>query len=189
MAGAQDKMPMRTPTTLLSAAAAIVALLSAAPAEAFERQWHAGAAFGYALLTDPGTYPGFGGRLHLAYGLTDSFNALVEVDLASHPGGKTLVFGGSAGATYVVDILQWVPYVGLTVGGYDLVANRRCGGPGEPLCHDGRFAVAVPFGLDYAVTRDFAVGVAGKYALLIPAAEFPGSYFTAYARAEFIWGY
>lgn len=180
---------MRTLTALLSAAAATAALLSAAPAEAFERQWHAGAAFGYALLTDPGTYPGFGGRLHLAYGLTDSFNALVELDFATHPGGKIFAFGGSAGAAYVIDILQWVPYVGLTVGGYDLARTTLCGGAGEPACHDGRFAVAVPFGLDYVITREFAIGVAGKYALLIPAAEFPGSYFTAYARAEFIWGY
>jgi len=180
---------MRTSTALLSAAAAIAALLAAPEADAFERQWHAGASFGYALLTDPGTYPGFGGRLHAAYGVTDAFNALVEVDMATHPGGKYFVLGASAGATYVVDILEWVPYVGLTVGGYDLLIAAACNGAGEPSCHTGRFALGVPFGIDYTVTRSFAVGFAGKYALLVPAIEFPGSYFTAYARAEFIWGY
>jgi hypothetical protein len=180
---------MRTPTALLSAAAALAALLAAPAADAFERQWHAGAAFGYALLTDPGTFPGFGGRLHAAYGVTDAFNALAEVDMATHPGGQYFVLGASAGSTYVVDILEWVPYIGLTVGVKDLVLAATCDGPGEPPCHDARFALGIPFGIDYTVTRSFAVGFAGKYELLVPAAEFPGTYFTAYARAEFIWGY
>ncbi|EYF00296.1 hypothetical protein [Chondromyces apiculatus] len=182
---------MRIRNVLLSTfAAAGVALLSAAPAEAFERQWHAGAGFGYAMLADPGTFPGFGGRLHVAYGLTDAINALAEVDMATHPGGQFFVFGASTGATYVVDILQWVPYVGLTLGAYDLVRTGECGGgEGNVPCHDGRFAIGVPFGLDYAITRDFAIGVAGKYAILLPSTEFPTSYFTAYARAEFLWGY
>jgi hypothetical protein len=180
---------MRIRTALFSAAAGLAALFAVSQADAFERQWHAGAGFGYALLTDPGTYPGFGGRLHLTYGLTDAFNALVEVDMASHPGGKIFALGGSAGAAYVIDILEWVPYIGLTAGAYDLIAAKTCGGPGEGSCHTGRFALAVPFGIDYTITRSFAIGIAGKYALLVPAAEFPGSYFTAYARAEFIWGY
>lgn len=174
---------------MISAAAGLAALLAAPSAGAFERQWHAGASFGYALLTEPETYPGFGGRLHLTYGLTDAINLLAEFDMASHPKGKIFSLGGSAGAAYVIDILQWVPYIGLSAGAYDLIAATACGGPGETPCHLGRFAFAVPFGIDYTITRSFAIGFAGKYALLIPAREFPGSYFTAYARAEFIWGY
>ncbi|AKT41874.1 hypothetical protein [Chondromyces crocatus] len=180
---------MRIRNILLSALALGATFGAASPAEAFERQWHAGAAFGYAMLADPGTYPGFGGRLHVAYGLTDAFNALVEVDLATHPGGQFFAFGGSAGATYVIDILQWVPYVGLTVGGYDLVRASQCGGPGDPACHDGRFGIGVPFGLDYAISREFSLGVAGKYSILLPSTEFPTSYLTLYARAEYVWGY
>jgi len=184
---------MRSRPALLSAAAtaaALAALLATEQAAAFERQWHAGASFGYALLADPGTYPGFGGRLHAAYGLTDAFNAVVEFDMASHPGGNYLVLGGSGGITYVVDILQWVPYFGLEVGAYDLMFAGACGGGGEPSCHSAKLGLAVPFGVDYAVTRGFAIGAAGKYTMLFPGLDDPfASYFTAYARAEFIWGY
>lgn len=184
---------MRSRSALLSAAAtaaSLAALLAPGRAEAFERQWHAGASFGYALLADSGSYPGFGGRLHGAYGITDAVNAVVEFDMATHPGGNYLVLGGSAGATYVIDILQWVPYVGLEAGAYDLMLAGTCGGKGEPSCHSTKLGVAVPFGVDYTVTRSFALGLAGKYTLLFPGEEPPfGGYFTLYARAELIWGY
>jgi hypothetical protein len=185
-------MPMKScPPTLLSAVAlALVAFLAPSRATAFERQWHAGAGAGYALLGDGGSYPGVGASLHLTYGLTDAFNALVEVDTASHPGGDLMFLGGSAGAAYVVDILQWVPYIGIAVGGYDVVLLGPCGGPGEQACHTGKLGASVPFGLDYMFSRSFAAGLAGKYTLLVPGAEDgPGSYFTAIVRAEFIWGY
>ncbi|MCC6552240.1 MAG: hypothetical protein IT372_04360 [Polyangiaceae bacterium] len=184
---------MRSRSALLSAAvaAALAALLIPSRAGAFERQWHAGAGFGYALLANPGTYPGFGGRLHLAYGMTDAFDAIVELDAASHPGGDLMVLGGSAGARYVIDILEWVPYFGLEAGGYDILLTGTCGGQGEPDCHTPKLGIGVPFGLDYMVTRSFALGVAGKYTMLFPGADdaLLGSYFTAYARAELIWGY
>ncbi|AUX21785.1 hypothetical protein SOCEGT47_022730 [Sorangium cellulosum] len=175
---------------LTAAALALAALLAPSQADAFERQWHAGAGIGYALLADGGSYPGIGGSVHLTYGLTDAFNALVELNTASHPGGDLMMLGASAGAAYVLDILQWVPYVGLMAGAYDSVRLAPCGSHGQPDCHSGRFGVSVPFGLDYTFSRQFAVGFAGKYTLLVPGAgDGPGSYFTAFARAEFLWGY
>ncbi|KYG05654.1 hypothetical protein BE21_39370 [Sorangium cellulosum] len=182
----------RSPAAPLTAAAslALAALLAPSRADAFERQWHAGASIGYALLADGGTYPGLGGGLHVAYGLTDAFNAIVELDTASHPGGDLMFLGASAGATYVIDILQWVPYIGLMTGAYDSVRLAPCGSYGRPSCHRGQFGVSVPFGIDYAFNRQFAAGFAGKYTLLLPGAgDGPGSYFTAFARAEFLWGY
>jgi hypothetical protein len=183
-------MRSRFPALLSAAALTLAALLASSGAAAFERQWHAGASIGYALLADDGSYPGLGGRFHLAYGVTDAFNALVELDTASHPGGDLMFVGGSAGASYVIDILQWVPYVGLMAGGYDVARLGPCGGPGEQQCHTGKFGASVPFGLDYTFSRSFAAGFAGKYTLLLPGAgDSPGSYFTAFARAELIWGY
>ncbi|AUX41471.1 hypothetical protein SOCE26_028840 [Sorangium cellulosum] len=181
----------RTSAALLTAAAlALAALLAPSRADAFERQWHAGASIGYAMLADSGTYPGIGGSLHLSYGLTDAFNALVELNTASHPGGDFMFLGASAGAAYVIDILQWVPYVGLMTGAYDGVRLAPCGAYGEPDCHNPQFGVSVPFGIDYAFSRDFAAGFAGKYTLLLPGeGEGPGSYLTAFVRAEFLWGY
>jgi hypothetical protein len=183
---------MQSRPALLSAAvaAALAALLAPSRADAFERQWHAGASFGYALLADPGSYPGFGGRLHLAYGLTDTLNALVEFDMASHPGGDLMALGGSAGVAYVVDILQWVPYLGMEVGGYDFLLAGTCGGAGEPSCSRGKLGGGIPFGIDYLITRSFALGAAGKYTFLLPGEDATfGNYLTVYARAEFIWGY
>lgn len=175
---------------LTAAALALVALLAPSQADAFERQWHAGASIGYALLADGGTYPGLGGGLHVAYGLTDAINVMAELDTASHPGGDLMFLGASAGAAYVIDILQWVPYIGLMTGAYDSMRLALCGSYGQPSCHRGQFGVSVPFGLDYAFNRQFAAGFAGKYTLLLPGAgDGPGSYFTAFARAEFLWGY
>lgn len=183
-------MRSRLPALFTAAALSLAALLASSRASAFERQWHAGGAVGYALLADGGSYPGIGANFHLAYGLTDAFNALVQVDTASHPGGELMFLGGSVGASYVIDILQWVPYLGLMAGGFDLVRLGPCGAPGEQSCHTGKFGLSVPFGIDYAFSRSFTVGFAGKYTLLLPgASDSPGSYFTAYARAEFIWGY
>lgn len=183
-------LTMRNRSILLAAAAAVLVTLAApSQADAYERQWHAGAGFGFALLADPNTYPGLGGQAHLAYGLTDAFNALIQLDISSHPGGDTFVVGGSGGVTYVLDILEWVPYFGLSAGGYDLALTGQCGGPGLPACHTARFGAGVPFGLDYLVSRSFALGIAGKYTMLLPGTEIVGSYFTASARAELIWGY
>ncbi len=184
-------MMRRSPAALLSAAVlALAALLAPSRAAAFERQWHAGAGIGYAMLADGGSYPGLGGSLHVSYGVTDAVNALVEFNTASHPGGDFMFLGASAGAAYVIDILQWVPYVGLMAGAYDSVRLAPCGSHGQPSCHSGKFGVSIPFGLDYTFSRNFAAGFAGKYTLIIPGAgNGPGSYFTAFARAEFLWGY
>lgn len=181
----------RSPAAPLTAAAlALAALLAPSQADAFERQWHAGASIGYALLADGGSYPGLGGSVHLTYGLTDAINALAELNTASHPGGDLMMLGASAGAAYVLDILQWVPYAGLMLGAYDSVRLAPCGSHGQPDCHSARFGISVPFGLDYTFSRTFAAGFAGKYTLLIPGAgDGPGSYFTAFARAEILWGY
>ena len=112
------------------------------------------------------------------------FGAMIQAT-----GGAASDFA-SAGATYVIDILQWVPYIGLMTGAYDSVRLAPCGSSGRPSCHRGQFGVSVPFGIDYAFNRQFAAGFAGKYTLLLPGAgDGPGSYFTAFARAEFLWGY
>ncbi len=62
-----------------------VLLAIASRAEAFERQWHAGLDAGFAALSwNDELRSGLGGGLHAAYGLTDSYNALLEVGVSSH---------------------------------------------------------------------------------------------------------
>ncbi len=159
-------------------------------ANAFERQWHAGANVGYASLVNGqgATSHGFGAGLHLTYGVSDTINALVLADFSFHPdatdGGKkvpqTLLAGGSAGFAYVFDILQWVPYLGATAGAYWAESPSGSG---------ARLALQLPFGLDYQISRSFAVGVAGEYKLLFLDVSGVAQRINVYLRAEYIWGY
>src|SRR3954451_19175638 len=139
---------------LLPMACAVLVTVFAARAQAFERQWHAGVDAGYAtLFVDEGS--GFGGGAHLAYGLSDAFNAMVELDLTRHPsahytfddgaGGPTTsrevttVWSGAVGAAYTLDVTQWVPYAGLLAAAYHLTGDEAKTAPG--------FQIAL--GLDY----------------------------------------
>lgn len=168
----------------------LLALSVSREAAAFERQWHVGADAGYAALIQPtgATQHGFGGGLHLTYGLSDTVNLLALVDVTKHfstthegqPVPEVLLGGGSLGFGYVFDILSWVPYVGATAGAYYL---------DSPAGGGGRLALQIPFGLDYQISRSFAVGASGEYKLLFLDAAGISQRFVAYVRAEYIWGF
>jgi opacity protein-like surface antigen len=193
----------RSRAPLLLPALVAAALLVPSVADAYERQWHAGVSLGYAYLstevptegptegpTTEAAGHGFGGGLHLTYGINDMFNVMAELDLTAHPSGSLLAGSASAGVSYVVDILQVVPYVGLMAGGYDLwTTSGPCGAEGLPSCHSGRLGGSIPFGLDYTVTRSFTIGFAGRYHLLFLGPGSVEQMFTAFARAELVWGY
>ena len=125
---------MRIPPEIRKAvpiAAAFVACLTLGrSANAFERQWHVGIDGGYAVIFDPGV-SGFGGGAHAAYGISDSFNAMLELDVTHHPNAAlTLgtgesartfsletVASGGAGIAYTIDVARAVPYVGVLAAG------------------------------------------------------------------------
>lgn len=166
-------------------ATTLAALLLPAEASAFEHQWHAGAGAGYALWSNESSYHGFGGDLHLAYGVNDSFNAMVEAGAVDLPSGNALLFHGSLGAAYLLDVLEWVPYVGVMGGlhGRSLSSDactKNCTGLG--------LGVTVPVGLDYQFSRDFAVGLAARYHVVFDSNGTSG-YLTTFVRAEMLWGY
>jgi hypothetical protein len=178
---------------LVSAFATAVLLASPGPALAFERQWHVGASAGYSPYINPAgvTLHGFGGGLHLTYGLSDTINVLALADVTVHPATDgpepgldpvdgLILGGGSLGFAYVFDILQIVPYVGGTIGGYYAET---------PAASGGRLALTLPFGLDYQLSRSFALGVAGEYKLLFLDPAGVGQRFTVFLRAEYIWGF
>jgi opacity protein-like surface antigen len=198
----------RTAAALLSGAlAAALLLLAPSRAEAYEKQWHAGVSLGYVALMGPNpTRHGLGGGLHLTYGLTDAFNLMVEAEASGQFGrdaapppkkgeaaiaaqDKALLTRGGVGIGYVFDVLQWVPYVGLVPGVADIVnLGTMCGAKGQVPCHDLRFDLAVPFGLDYNVSRSLSVGVGGRYQMLISGQPL-GHVLGVFARAEYVWGY
>ena len=173
-----------------SAALALLAFFVPREAAAFERQWHLGANAGYAALIRPtgAALHGFGGGVHLTYGLSDTVNLLALADVTMHPSTthegqpvpEILLGGGSLGFSYVFDVLQWVPYVGVTAGAY-YESSPDGGG--------ARLAVQIPFGLDYQISRSFAVGATGEYKLLFLDVAGVSQRFAAYLRAEYIWGF
>lgn len=173
----------------LGAGAAALAA-GAGDAAAFERQWHVGVNAGYSPYINPAgvTLHGFGGGLHLTYGVSDTINFLAIADVTVHPAttaGDTpvdglILGGGSVGLGYVFDILQIVPWVGATVGGYYAA---------DPAAPGGRLALGVPFGIDYQLSRSFAVGAAGEYKLFFMDPAGVGQRFGAFLRAEYIWGF
>lgn len=172
---------------LLCALLAAIAWLMPSRADAFERQWHAGVSVGYLAMLGPTAQPphGFGGGLHLAYGLTDAINLIGELDVSEHPAQRAFLAGGGVGASFIVDILQWVPHIGAIVGAYD-VADPT--GECSKYCHSLRLNLAVPFGLDYAVSRSLSVGVAGRAQVLL-SGYLPVTAIGAFARVELVWGY
>ena len=179
---------MRRPIIPL-AAGALLALLAPATARAGEHPWHLGGSLGYSSLFGGPSAQGFGGGVHAAYGLNDMFNLMGTVDVTAHPTGPWLIWSGAVGATYVVDVLEWVPYVGALAGGAALIAmDPKCGASIAEPCRAFRLDLEVPFGLDYQVSRRFSVGLAGRLRVLL-LGDNPWMTLGVFARAEATWGY
>lgn len=183
-------MRSRLPS-LAAALCAAAALLSPERAGAYERQWHAGVSLGYAALFGDTTSNGFGGGLHLAYGISDSFNLMADLYTTAHPSTDWTLTSLGLGAAYVLDVLQWVPWAGVEVGPAVLGStDKGCGASGPEPCAAPRFDVAIPFGLDYRISRSFTVGVTGHFQVLVPGPlNPPWMTLGAFARAEYVWGY
>jgi hypothetical protein len=185
----------------LAAAAVAATMLASSTSFAFERQWHVGGNLGYtALMGAQQTRHGLGGGLHLTYGLSDTLNLMAEVNVSSHfsrlgeapvdAGGKPtgpvvpvpggVLASGAVGVGYVVDVLQLVPYVGALVGAADFL---------DAAGHSPRLNLEVPFGLDYSISRSFAVGVGGRYQMMIGSPAGLEHGLSGFLRAEYVWGY
>ena len=159
----------------------------AADANAYERQWQLGAGFGYALAGYPGgPCSGLGGGLQAGYGLTDWLNARLHFDVTGYdvpdPHGTALIFNGGAGVEAAFDVLQVVPYIGVTVG----PANSWI------IDHDDvwHWSIEVPGGLRYQATRNFHIGVEARYrALVFGNDDSPVHNLIAGATAAYVWGF
>jgi hypothetical protein len=162
---------------LLPAAVAVLAL--SRHAGAFERQWHAGIDGGFAYLAGDRGSAGWGTGGHLAYGLNDAFNAMLDLGFSHH--GETNVLSGALGAAYTLDVTRLVPYGGVLVGGY-----RLTGGLANAL------GVQLALGADYQLSRHWAVGLELKWhrSLWTWSNTIDSvSYTTAFVRAEYLWGF
>lgn len=170
---------------------------SASDASAIERQHHIGLApaIGILSIDDKSTASaGVGGALHYAYGLSDQWNftlsassVVVAADQKqdsptsphTRPSG---VHQGGVGVSYVIDILRWVPWIGIEGGACVLTGGTLDRSLVVP-------DVSIGLGLDYQITRSVAVGFSGREHLLFTKLDTYPSYLTGMLRFELMWGY
>ncbi len=164
--------------------------LSASVALGSEGQWHVGGGLGGAAFTsqDSGYAPA--ANLQFAYELDDMFDVQLELSAAQFSfieGTTTRFYGAMAGVTYKVDVIEWVPDFGLYGGLFSF------DGPVWPApLKKQELGIAVPLGLDYSVSRSFAVGAQIRYHGFMsdPMSSLSDApYFVALLRAEYRWGF
>jgi opacity protein-like surface antigen len=181
------------------AATVACCVIVAAPREAaaIERQHHLGLDPSLAMLKvgdKSSVSAGVGIGAHYTYGINDQFNFMAEVngsrvaadqeqDTPTTPHTRPADIGyASAAVGYVIDILRWVPYIGLLAGGY-----RLSGGTLEKALLLPGLELAV--GLDYQLSRHWAVGLAGRQHLMFTEASTYPSYTNVLLRLEYMWGF
>ncbi|MFT3776638.1 MAG: hypothetical protein QM820_65705 [Minicystis sp.] len=176
---------MRPRLALLASAALTATLLAPSAASAYEHQWHAGASFGY-LGGWNGIGHGLGGGLDLGYGVRDWLDVVASADVSYHPSSKVVIPTFTAGVRFTFDVLQVVPHIGVLAGVADEAVTSGCGA-GAP-CNAARLDLAIPFGLDYQLSRSFTIGAVGRFQVLLlngSASPMLG----AFVRAQYVWGY
>ncbi|APR99376.1 outer membrane beta-barrel protein [Pajaroellobacter abortibovis] len=163
----------------------------------FEWQHHVGGGFGMGQLSSSASrVPNAlltGLHLHYAYGLNDALNLIIEGStlaevkesdekkraIDSSPASTTYLGGG---VTYIIDILSWIPYVGGLVGGTCFTGKGTSYPTIQPHL---QFAA----GLDYQLERNWAVGLAFRYAFLFPATAPYSTLNNLFIRIEYLWGW
>jgi hypothetical protein len=176
---------------------AAVTLAAAGDARAIERQHHVGLGPSIDVLSidDKSSLDvGAGVGLHYTYGLSDQWNLMAEAgsaivaadqqrDAPDTPATRPATVDRAAvGVGYVIDVLQWVPYVGLLAGGYRLAGGTIDGSlflPGAELA----------LGLDYQLSRRWAVGVGVRQHLFVTKMSTYPAFTTGLVRIEYMWGY
>ncbi len=183
-------MSLRRTVPRAAVVAALVATVvgAARSASATERQLRVGVSLGYdGLLTTP-TSTGFGGGVHVSYGVNDMFNVLAKVDVTAHPYGQWAIASGAVGAAYVVDIGDWTPWIGAAAGPAVLVSmDKACGLSLAEPCRELKLNLEIPAGLDYQLTKRFSIGLGGRFQVLLLGYNTFMS-FGVFGRAEVVFG-
>jgi len=178
---------MRRAARLLCSLALVGVATTLSPlAQAWERQWRLGGEAGYGMVgLSEGSLNGFLGGAHLTYGLSDAFNLRVGADVSAFdrppPASYALLWSGTVGIEYVVDIMDLVPYVGVSTGAMGVFK--------EAERHDLYLGIEIPAGLGYQVLPELTVGAEFRYRLLLFGSDVgPVPLLTVLGRAEFVWG-
>lgn len=175
---------MRLRVSLVGFGLTAAVCCASTPAGAFEREWHVGAGAGIAdgkgLTMSPAL------SAYAAYGLSDAFDARVEVTARGYRLGSDQnphALNAMAGLAYKLDILRWVPWVAVYAG-YTAFLEA----PRPTLSYKPRdFALALGVGLDYAVSRNFGLGVTVRLDQALGSQS--DRTIDALLRAEYRWGW
>jgi len=178
----------------LAVACGVALALAPRHAAAFEHQHHLGVDGGVAFISiqdKPTLSVGGGGGVHYAYGLSDAFNLLVEgafcpVALQEDPepnhNRPTMIENFGVGVAYTLDVVRWVPYIGLMASGFTLHGGSVDG-------VRGAVGATIAGGIDYQLTRHVALGLAVRqHFMLSDITDYP-SYTQIFLRAEWVWGF
>lgn len=156
----------------------------AAPARAFEREWHLGAGAGVSngngLTMSPAV------AAYAAYGLSDVFDARVELTARGYhigSGQNPNALSAMAGVAYKLDVLRWVPWAGVYAGYLVFLEDPR-----KDLSFGRRdLALGLGLGLDYGFSRNWGAGVTLRFDNALTNTS--ASTLDALLRAEYRWGW
>lgn len=168
---------------LLGAAAFALVVFGTRGASAYEHDFHVGAKGGLAFQNDRDL--GWAVGAHGAYGLSDMFDAELELFASQNvvvDDQKTTVFAATTGLAYKIDILRWIPYVGV-LGGY-----YHWGGLPGPNGETNAVGAAAQLGLDFLMTRDVALSLDFRWHFSFKD-EFYSPMRSLMLGAEYRWGY
>lgn len=172
---------MRCVHVVVALLSAVALNLTTGEARAVERQWHLGGGLGATTFLDD-YEPGPALSLHGAYGLSDMFDLRLSLVGSRNPfdGGAAFPLSATGGVIYKVDIIEWVPYFGVQVGATTLLGDHL---PGRAAWLE----VTTPLGIDYALSREFALGLELRTSILIGEDTSGSGAFLI--RAEHRWGW
>lgn len=172
---------MRCVHALIACLFATALSFAAERASAVERQWHLGGGVGAVTFLE-GYELGPALSLHGAYGISDMFDVRLTLvgSRNAFEGGTALPLSATGGLIYKVDIIEWVPYFGVQVGATTLLGDHVAG-------RAAWLEVATPLGIDYALSREFALGLELRPSLLVGDETSGAGAFLL--RAEHRWGW
>lgn len=152
---------------------------------AFEEQWHVGGGLGVLRASPEPVGLGPAVNVYAAYGLSDMFDIKLDLAASNHAfegapetSDRRSIFTGTAGVSYKLDVLEWIPYFGAHTGVIysDLPEDLGMG--------TRTWLVGAMVGLDYAPTPSFGLGVMNRWHLPLGG----GTLVDLFLRAEYHWG-
>ncbi len=175
----------------LAGAATLFFLTAPRRAEAAEGVKRVGVHGGFAGVAGEGSFAGYGGGLSFGYSITDSLMlaalATASSNQVTDKGGRSFVLSQAVGITYSLDVIQYVPWLGLFAGVYELGGG---GLPSTQLKGGGQLAA----GFDWVYSRTMTFGIELRaHALPGDFLRSPDNptpfYATTFLKAEYTWGW